>query len=73
MGIIKEVADGGEGIGAGTQLGTHLSVASLKAKFKRNRASYFANPKSILEEAGYGRQVNADGYDQEEQEAVDDL
>ena len=68
---IESERNGEEGMGSGTQLGTHTSVRSLKAKFRRNVASFYDNPKDIIDEAGYGRYPNADGYDKLEQEAID--
>ena len=44
------------------------------SKFRRNRAEYFHNPESVIDKAWgqTGKPRNANGYTEEEQEAVDD-
>jgi hypothetical protein len=57
--------------GEGTQLGTHLTHRSLIGKF-RKAAGWFGNVQTFSEELpGYtGGVRNADGYTQDEQDAL---
>lgn len=51
--------------------GNHWGI--LMAMYRYNCASYFENPGTILEEAGYGARITADGYTIAEQEYVDSM
>lgn len=51
--------------------GNHYAI--LLSKFDYYCAAYLLNPRNILEEAGYGEIITADGYTRAQQEYVDSM